>query len=121
MKTALVIEDDENNMVLITRLLEKSGFRTITAETGRQGFDLALDKKPDFIILDINLPDIDGAEVLKKIRASDMGSSVHVIVMTSFAMTGDREKYCAAGCDGYIEKPIDPHTVISQIRQIIGE
>jgi CheY-like chemotaxis protein len=85
------------------------------------GFDLALDKKPDFIILDINLPDIDDTEVLKMIRATDIGSSVYVIIMTSFAMTGDREKYCAAGCDGYIEKPIDPHTVINQIRQVIGE
>ncbi|MEN8263277.1 MAG: response regulator [Nitrospirota bacterium] len=121
MKTALVIEDDENNMVLITRLLEKSGYRTIAAETGMKGYDLALQRKPDFIILDINLPDIDGTEVLKKIHASDSVKNIPIIVMTSFAMTGDRERFCAAGCDGYIEKPIDPQTVISQIRQIIGE
>jgi two-component system, cell cycle response regulator DivK len=121
MKTALVIEDNPDNMVLITRFLEKFGYRTLQAVTGMEGFEKALQKRPDFIILDIQLPDIEGTEVLRRIRSSEIGSSIPVIAMTSYAMSGDREKLLSAGCDGYIEKPIDPERVISQIRQLTGE
>lgn len=121
MKTGLVIEDNEDNMVLITRFLHKSGYQTLWAETGMKGYEMAMEKKPDFIILDIQLPDIDGTEVLKKIRAREEGKKVPIIAMTSFAMMGDREKLLAAGCDGYIEKPFDPDRVISQIQKLIGE
>ncbi len=121
MKTALIIEDNPDNMVLITRFLEKFGYRTLQAVTGMEGFEMALQKRPDFIILDIQLPDIEGTEVLRKIRSSEIGNSIPVIAMTSYAMSGDREKLLSAGCDGYIEKPIDPERVISQIRQLTGE
>lgn len=121
MKTALIIEDNHDNMVLITRLLEKSGYITLQAMTGLEGFEMARQKRPDFIILDIQLPDIEGTEVLKKIRHSEIGNSIPVIAMTSYAMSGDREKLLSAGCDGYIEKPIDPALVISQIKSLIGE
>ena len=121
MKTALIIEDNPDNMVLITRLLEKSGYRTLQAVTGMEGFEMALQERPDFIILDIQLPDIEGTEVLRKIRSSEIGDSIPVIAMTSYAMSGDREKLLSAGCDGYIEKPIDPERVISQIRRLTGE
>jgi len=120
-KTALIIEDNPDNMVLITRLLGKAGYLTIQAVTGMDGFDMAMKKRPDFIILDIQLPDMDGTEVLRKIRDSEIGNSIMVIAMTSYAMSGDREKLLAAGCDGYIEKPIDPARVISQIKSLIGE
>ncbi len=108
-------------MVLMTRLLEKSGYRTLWAPTGMQGVEMALKQRPDFIILDIQLPDINGMEVLRRIRASEIGDSIPVIAVTSFAMAGDRERLLAAGCDEYIEKPIDPQRVISQIRRVIGE
>ncbi len=121
MKTALVIEDNADNMELITFILERGGYRTLKAETGQQGFDLALAARPDFIILDIQLPDTDGLEVLQKIRGSEADGTIPVIAMTSYAMAGDREQLLAAGCTGYIEKPIDPGKVIYQIRQIIGE
>lgn len=121
MKTALVIEDNDDNMQLITLLLEKSGYQTFKAFTGMQGFRMAQGTKPDFIILDIQLPDIEGTEVVRKIRASETGNSIPVIAMTSYAMSGDRERLLAAGCDGYIEKPIDPERVIAQIRQVIGD
>jgi len=121
MKTALVIEDNPDNMVLITRFLEKFGYRTLQAVTGIEGFEMALQNKPDFIILDIQLPDIEGTEVLRKIRSSEIGNSIPVIAMTSYAMSGDRERLLSAGCDGYIEKPIDPERVISQIRRLTGE
>jgi two-component system, cell cycle response regulator DivK len=121
MKTALIIEDNPDNMVLITRFLEKFGYRTLQAVTGMEGFEMALQKRPDFIILDIQLPDIEGTEVLRKIRSSEIGNSIPVIAMTSYAMSGDRERLLSAGCDGYIEKPIDPERVISQIRLLTGE
>jgi CheY-like chemotaxis protein len=121
MKTALIIEDNPDNMVLITRFLEKFGYRTVQAVTGMEGFEMALQKRPDFIILDIQLPDIEGTEVLRKIRGSEIGTSIPVIAMTAYAMSGDRERLLSVGCDGYIEKPIDPEHVISQIRRLTGE
>jgi CheY-like chemotaxis protein len=120
MRRALVIEDNENNMELITFILEESNYQTLRAETGQKGVDLALQERPDFIILDIQLPDILGTEVLKMIRASEIGDRIPIIAMTSYAMAGDREKLLAAGCDGYIEKPIDPVTVMNQIEKVVG-
>lgn len=120
-QTALVIEDNEDNIVLITMLLKKAGYGVILAETGEKGVQLALEQHPDFILLDIQLPDIEGTEVLKRIRALDAEvATIPIVAMTSYAMAGDREKLLAAGCDGYIEKPIDPMRVISQIRAIVG-
>lgn len=121
MKTALIIEDNPDNMVLITRFLEKFGYRILQAITGIEGFEVALKERPDFIILDIQLPDIEGTEVLRKIRSSEIGNSIPIIAITSYAMAGDKERLLSAGCDGYIEKPIDPDRVISQIRQLTGE
>lgn len=121
MQTALIIEDTPDNMVLISRLLEKAGYQTLQAWTGQAGVDMALQSRPDFIILDIQLPDFDGCEVLRRIRQAEAGATIPIIAMTSYAMSGDRERLLAAGCDAYIEKPIDPVRVISQIRRVIGE
>jgi CheY-like chemotaxis protein len=120
MARALIIEDTPDNMELISFILRKNGYETIWAETGQQGYEIALREKPDFIILDIQLPDMDGTEVLKKIRASEINDSIPIIAMTSYAMTGDRERLLALGCTGYIEKPIDPMTVMDQLREVIG-
>ena len=100
---------------------KKSGYSTIKAENGKTGIALAIKEKPDFILLDIQLPDIDGLEVLKDIRGSETNGEIPIIAITSYAMSGDREKLLQAGCNGYIEKPIDPVTIINQIREIIGE
>jgi len=121
MKRALVIEDNQDNMVLITRLLNKAGYRTLEAMTGRAGVDMALKERPDFILLDIQLPDILGTEVLRLLRESEIGVGIPVIAVTSFAMAGDRERLLEAGCDGYLEKPIDPKLIIQQIKKIIGD
>ena len=120
MQKALVIEDNEDNMNLITFILHKSGYSTIWAENGKRGVELACKEKPDFIILDIQLPDISGFEVLPLIRSAESGSEVPIIAMTSHAMSGDRERLLKAGCTGYIEKPIDPETVMTEIKKIIG-
>ena len=120
MTTALIIEDHPDNMVLIGRLLEKSGYRTLRAITGLQGYRMAVEQKPDFIILDVQLPDIDGTEVLCRIRA-ELGDDIPVIAMTGNAMGEDRERMLAAGCNCYIEKPFDSREIIAQIRLVIGE
>ena len=119
MNRVLVIEDNDNNMELITFILEANNYQTIKAETGQIGIDLALKERPDFIILDIQLPDIIGTDVLKIIRKSEIGNSIPIIAMTSYAMAGDREKLLHAGCDGYIEKPIDPINVMNQIENFL--
>lgn len=120
MTRVLVIEDNENNMKLITFLLEKYGYSVLRAETGKKGIELALSEKPDFILLDIQLPDMNGIEALDSIRKSLCENEVPVIAITSFAMSGDREKLLAAGCNGYIEKPIDPIFIMEQIRGIVN-
>ncbi len=118
MSRALIIEDNENNMALVTFLLEHHGYTTLRAMTGLEGVERALRDDPDFIILDIQLPDIPGTEVLSRIRAAQR-RHIPVIAMTSFAMSGDRERLLEAGCDGYIEKPIDPMNVVDQIRSVL--
>lgn len=119
MAKALIIEDTPDNMELIRFILEKNGYETLWARTGRQGIDMVLADPPDFIILDIQLPDMDGTEVLKILRSSKRNNGIPIIAMTSYAMSGDREQLLAAGCNGYIEKPIDPMTVMDEIREVI--
>ena len=121
MKHALIIEDDENNTVLISAILQKSGYQTMHSWNGEEGVRRAAEVKPDFIILDIQLPGIDGYEVLRRLRNSQENSTTQVIAMTSYAMSGDRERLLKAGCNGYIEKPIDPARVIAQIHKVTGE
>jgi len=119
MQTALVIEDNENNMELITFILEAHGYTTLRAMTGSEGIAMALSAAPDFVLLDIQLPDMDGAQALQAIRATDIGRTMPVIAVTSYAMSGDRDRLLAAGCSGYIEKPIDPLLIINQVQGIL--
>ncbi len=121
MTTALIIEDNENNLELIRFILEAANFKTRFAMTGLEGVQQVLTIPPDFVILDIQLPDINGLEVLKRIRASKVGKDIPIIAMTSYAMSGDKEKLMAAGCAAYIEKPIDPTLVIGQIEEAIAK
>jgi CheY-like chemotaxis protein len=120
MKRVLIVEDNENNMELISFILEANDYETLKAMDGLSGVEMALTQKPDFVILDIQLPDIDGLEVLKRIRASEEAKDIPVIAMTSYAMAGDRERLLNAGCNGYIEKPIDPERVISQLESVLA-
>ncbi|AOF80821.1 response regulator [Methyloversatilis sp. RAC08] len=119
MKTALVVEDNENNLELITFILHAGGYATRCAITGLDGVAEALRERPDFILLDIQLPDIDGLEVARRIRAGETGAPIPMIAITSFAMAGDRERVLAAGCNGYIEKPVDPLRVMEQIENVL--
>lgn len=119
MKRILVVEDNETNLYLIRFILEKSGYEVIEAREGTVGVELAIKEKPDLIIMDIQLPDIDGLEATKRIRASEADGDIPIIALTSFAMAGDRERALAAGCTGYIEKPINPETFIAEIEKCL--
>lgn len=121
MKAVLVIEDNADNLELISRLLAKAGYRVLSAMTGMDGYRSAIESLPDFVILDIQLPDIEGTEVLMLLRSHPTTRNICVIAMTSYAMTGDRERLLAAGCNGYIEKPINPMRVIQQIKEMVGD
>lgn len=120
MRTVLVIEDNPDNLKIVTYALHRAGYSVISADRGEEGFELALKERPLFILMDINLPGLDGIETTKRIRCSEANGHIPIIAVTSYAMAGDRERFLAAGCDGYIEKPIDPMTVVAQIHKIIG-
>jgi len=115
MKKILVIEDNENNLYLIRYIFEKNGFEVIEAMDGISGVNKAIEEIPDMILMDIQLPDINGLEATQRIRNSEEAKDVPIIALTSYAMTGDREKSIAAGCTGYIEKPINPQTIMEEI------
>jgi CheY-like chemotaxis protein len=119
MKKVLVIEDNKDNMRLITYALRHSGYEVIPAETGEEGIDLAIKERPLFIIIDINLPGIDGIETTRRIRNQAADDKMPIIAITSYAMAGDMERILAAGCNGYFEKPIDPLTIVEKIQAII--
>lgn len=119
-KRILLIEDNEQNRYLATFLLERHGYRVESAVNGPDGLAAAESAPPDLILLDIQLPGMDGYAVARALRTKDVLRRVPIIAVTSYAMVGDREGVLAAGCDGYIEKPIDPDTFISTIEDIAG-
>ena len=121
MKRILVVEDNEDNLYLIKFILQKSGYKVIEARSGAEGVELAVQEKPDLIIMDVQLPDINGLEATRKIRASEADGEVPIIALTSYAMIGDRERFLAAGCTSYIEKPINPETFVEKIEKFLAD
>ena len=111
----LLIEDNEQNRYLVTFLLEKHGYAVVAATNGEQGIDAAQKCGPDLILLDLQLPNMDGLAVARALRSIDILREIPIVAVTSYAMAGDREKALAAGCNGYIEKPIDPERFIEQV------
>lgn len=120
MKKVLVVEDDIDNLELISFALKKSGYEVLAAETGEQGVEMTIKENPFFIIMDIGLPGIDGLETVKRIRKSGVGNDIPIIAITSFALMGDMERVLSAGCNGYFEKPIDPITIVDKIHETMG-
>jgi len=116
----LVIEDNEQNLYLIRYILEDCGFEVFSAPDGMQGIDLAAALRPDLILLDIQLPVMDGYEVARNLRRNPDLAGTPIVAVTSYAMPGDREKAMESGCSGYIEKPIDPDTFDAEVEKYLS-
>ena len=116
----LVVEDNERNMKLFCDLLQASGYRTLGATTGEGAVELALEHQPDLVLMDIQLPDIDGLEALNRLRADERSSTLPVLALTAQAMEGDRERFLAAGFDGYMSKPVNVRDLIGTVREQCG-
>jgi two-component system cell cycle response regulator DivK len=119
-ETIIIIEDNEQNMYLMKFLLEKNGYSVIEAPSAADGIAKVTALKPHAVLLDIQLPDMDGYAVARHLRTFKDVEAIPIIAVTSYAMVGDREAALAAGCTGYIEKPINPETFIDQLRQYLS-
>ena len=113
----LVVEDNEKNMKLFRDVLDASGFRTLEATSGGEAVERATQETPDLVLMDIQMPDFDGVEALKRLRADDRTASIPILALTAQAMQGDRERFLAAGFDGYISKPVNVRELIGTVRQ----
>ena len=112
----LYVEDNPANRMLVKRVLEAEGFSMIEAIDGPSGLEIAAQTRPDLILLDINLPEIDGYELAKRFRDTPGLQHVPILAVTANVMKGDRERTLAAGCDGYIQKPIDIDRLPEQVK-----
>jgi len=117
--TILLIEDNEQNRYLATFLLEQRGHEVVPAESGPLGLELAATIRPDLILLDIQLPGMDGHAVARALKSDPRLKSIPIVAVTSYAMVGDREKVFAAGAEGYIEKPINPETFVTEVERFL--
>ena len=115
----LLIEDNEQNRYLVNFLLEQRGYEIVSADSGPLGIDLAGQVHPDLILLDIQLPGMDGYTVARAIKSNPALRAIPIVAVTSYAMVGDREQAMAAGCDGYIEKPINPRTFVGEVEKFL--
>jgi len=111
----LMIEDNEQNRYLLTFLLEQNGYKVWSFADGKQGIEAARSVNPVLILLDIQLPTMDGYAVARALRKDDALRDIPIVAVTSYAMPGDRERAIEAGCTGYIEKPINPETFLAEM------
>ena len=120
-KRILVIEDTEDNRQIIRDLLSSVGYELIEAADGAAGVALAQQEHPDLILMDIQLPEIDGYEATRRIRAVPELAKVPIIAVTSYALSGDEAKTREAGCDGYVAKPFSPRQLLAKVREFLPE
>jgi two-component system cell cycle response regulator DivK len=120
-RSVLLIEDNEQNRYLLTFLLEKSGYEVWSFVDGARGIEAAQTLKPTVIVLDIQLPTMDGYAVARALRQHDALRSIPIVAVTSYAMPGDRERALEAGCTGYIEKPINPDTFVAELEVVLSQ
>ena len=114
-KKILLIEDNEQNRYLVRFFLQKHGYEVMEANSGPEGIESAERTRPSLIILDIQLPGMDGYSVARRLNESSLTKGIPILMVTSYAMAGDREKGIAAGASGYVEKPIDPETFLAEV------
>jgi two-component system cell cycle response regulator DivK len=119
-KRILVVEDQEDNRQILRDLLANAGYQMIEAENGEQAIEQAIKHRPDLILMDIQLPLMDGYEATRRIKADPDLKAIPIIVVTSYALSGDQEKAHRAGCDAYVAKPYSPRVLLAQIREYLS-
>jgi two-component system cell cycle response regulator DivK len=114
-----LVEDNEKNMKLFRDVLRAAGYETLEATTGGRGVELAIAHEPDLVLMDVQLPDLDGVEALGRLRADERTASLPVLALTAQAMLGDRERFLAAGFDGYVSKPVDIVALVDTVNVVL--
>lgn len=115
----LLVEDNPQNRYLVTFLLEKNGYEVVSAEDGEQAIVVVEAERPDLILMDVQLPKLDGYEATRRIKADDRFKDIPLVALTAHSMKGDRGKALAAGCDDYITKPVDAEGLLARIRELL--
>jgi CheY-like chemotaxis protein len=119
-KRVLIVEDNEKNMKLVRDVLQATGYSTLEATTGEEAIELSLSQAPALVLMDVQLPGIDGVEALERLRQNERTASIPVLALTAQAMSGDRERFLEAGFDGYLSKPIDVAELIQVVQEHCG-
>ncbi len=119
-KTVLIVEDNELNMKLFNDVLEAFGYQTLRSRNGLEGFELARQHHPDLILMDIQLPEVSGIDIIKLLKEDTVLRAIPVIAITAFAMKGDEERIRESGCEGYLPKPISVTHFLDTVKQFIG-
>jgi two-component system cell cycle response regulator DivK len=117
----LIIEDNEKNLKLFSVIVRSLGYEVLTATNGEEGVNMAKEKKPDLILMDIQMPVMDGITALKILKSDERTKDIPVIALTSYAMAGDKEKFLGLGFSDYISKPIDVNKFSNVIKSILGD
>jgi len=120
-KRILIVEDQEDNRMIMRDVLSSAGYDLIEAVNGEDGVNLAHSERPDLILMDIQLPIIDGYEATRRIKGSAELKSIPIIAVTSYALSGDQTKARAAGCDGYVSKPFSPRELLARVREYLPD
>ncbi len=118
-KTILIVEDDPKSLKLFQSLLQVNGYETLEASDGRRGVELAKEKKPDLILMDVQLPRMDGLKATRALKKDEETKDIPIAALTAYAMKGDEDKIRSAGCDGYITKPIDTREFLKRITEYL--
>ncbi len=121
MPKILLVEDNEMNRDMLSRRLTRKGFEVVMAEDGQKGVEMAASENPDLILMDMSLPVVDGWEATRRIKASDDTKGIPIIALTAHAMSGDKEKTIAAGCDEYDTKPIELPRLLEKINAMLDK
>ncbi len=120
MITILLVEDNEMNRDMLSRRLKRKGYNVIIAVDGAEGISMSMAEKPDLILMDMSLPVVDGWEATKELKNNVQTQSIPIIALTAHAMTGDREKALAAGCEDYDTKPIEFKRLLGKIKALVS-
>ena len=119
-KVILIVEDEQKNLKLIRDLLQKFGYTTIEATDGKQGVELAKTRRPDLILMDVQMPVMDGLEATRILKADATTKNIPIVVLTSYAMKGDKERILEAGCNEYLSKPIDIRELLKTVSKYLS-